>query len=336
MRPRTMRARTSEVVEAQRLVGHFLRAAQEYCRRFRPAHRHGDVIGFGERGIGGGVVRIELDRAPEQRARLHVVCARRALQCRPGAQHVDRRLRDSRSAWRTPGVARLWSRGSPRPRRSAVVILSCKAKTSASASSKRTDQSTRPSVSTSWAVNPHAVAGVADAAFDLIAHRKAAADLSGARGLALVREDGVPRHDRQRGKPAQRVDDVLRQPIREIVASRIVALVQEGENGDRRFGAELGAFRRLIAGTHSAANWSTASLQQAATTTPGQRMKLLRQSVSAVLNSVRAWSRIVDSEDRTPSSGAGEPGVPIGRGRISRRNDRHGRFKSIAAAGDRS
>ena len=54
------------IVEAERLVCHFLRAAQECGRQFRPAHRHGDIIGLGERRIGGGVVGIELDRAPQQ------------------------------------------------------------------------------------------------------------------------------------------------------------------------------------------------------------------------------------------------------------------------------
>ncbi len=36
------------------------------------------MVGFRERGIGGGIVRIELDGAPEKRARLHVARARKA------------------------------------------------------------------------------------------------------------------------------------------------------------------------------------------------------------------------------------------------------------------
>ncbi|WP_292320506.1 hypothetical protein [Mesorhizobium sp.] len=43
------------------------------------------------------------------------------------------------------------------------------------------------------------------------------------------------------------VDDILRQSIREILTSWIAAVVQERENGDRRFLVDFSVFRELIA-----------------------------------------------------------------------------------------
>ena len=66
--------------------------------------------------------------------------------------------------------------------------------------------------------HPHAIADPLDAALDQIADGEAAADLRRARGLSFVGKDGVPRHDGQRGEATERVDDVLRQPVGEVVA----------------------------------------------------------------------------------------------------------------------
>src|SRR5204863_441252 len=76
------------IIKAQRLDCQFLGTAQEGGWRFRPAHRGGNVIGFGKCRVGSSVVRVKLDGASEQGARLYIVCLRRVLQCRPGAQHI--------------------------------------------------------------------------------------------------------------------------------------------------------------------------------------------------------------------------------------------------------
>ena len=199
------------------------------------------MIGFGECRIGGSVVRIELDGASEQGARLHIVCARRALQCRPGAQHVVVGFEIFGRLGEHPPLfdLRHADRQGPGDLSGDLVLQGKDVR-------QRLVEAGRPKHSSiridELRDHPHAVAGLADAAFDLIAHREIAGDLSGACGLALVGEDSVPRHHGQRGKPTQRVDDVLRQSIREILTSRIVALVQERENGDRGFRADFGTF----------------------------------------------------------------------------------------------
>ena len=83
-----MWARTSESSRLRALFAISSARLRDAAGDFGPAHHRGDLIGVGERRIGGGVARIELDGAPEQLARLDDACALRALQGRPGAQHV--------------------------------------------------------------------------------------------------------------------------------------------------------------------------------------------------------------------------------------------------------
>ena len=75
-------------VKTQRPCGGLLRAGKGFGRRLGPAHRHGDEIGLGHAGIGGCIVRIELDRAPQQRTRLYDAGAGWAEQRRSRAQHA--------------------------------------------------------------------------------------------------------------------------------------------------------------------------------------------------------------------------------------------------------
>src|SRR3954463_12410236 len=81
----------------------------------------------------------------------------------------------------------------------------------------------------------------------LIAHCQTTGDLSGTRRLVFVGNDGVPRNHGQRGKPAERVDDILCQSIGEIIALWISVLALEWKYGDRGSRAEFDFPRGLIA-----------------------------------------------------------------------------------------
>ena len=199
------------------------------------------MIGFGECRIGGSVVRVKLDGASEQGARLHIVCACRALQCRPGAQHVIIGFEIFGRLCEHPILFDLrHANRQDSDDLSDNLVLQRKHVRQRLVEACRPKHSSLPCVD-ELRDDPHTVAGLADAAFDQIADGETAADLLRACGLSLVGEDSVPRHHGQRGEPTQRVDDVLRQSIREILTSRIVALVQERENGDRGFRADFGA-----------------------------------------------------------------------------------------------
>jgi hypothetical protein len=93
----------------------------------------------------------------------------------------------------------------------------------------------------------HAIASLAHAALHLITHSEITGDVSWICGLVLVGEDGVPRNYGQRGKPAERVDNILRHTIGEIIALWIGVLVLEWKYGNRGFRLESDASRELIA-----------------------------------------------------------------------------------------
>ena len=142
------------------------------------------MIGLGERRISGGVVRIELDCASEERARLRIVCARRALQGRPRAQHVVVGFEIFGRLGRYPPLLELRD-----PDRQGAGDLRGDLVLQDKEIGERLVEAGGPKHPAiridELRGHPHAVAGLEDAAFDLIAHRETRAISSGLAGLPL-------------------------------------------------------------------------------------------------------------------------------------------------------
>ncbi len=87
-----------------------------------------------------------------------------------------------------------------------------------------------------------APARLPDAALEDGAHSEALADRANVLGLVLERERGRPGRDAKRLDLHERVDDLLAQPVAEVLAVLLRAQVPEREHGDR--GASVGSARR--------------------------------------------------------------------------------------------
>ena len=84
----------------------------------------------------------------------------------------------------------------------------------------------------------HAVAALADAALQDVAHAKLASDAFDVDGLALVIERRIPRDDEEPAKLRQTRDDVLGNTVGEVFLLRVAAHIDERQDGDRgSFGA---------------------------------------------------------------------------------------------------
>src|ERR1700737_4928414 len=90
----------------------------------------------------------------------------------------------------------------------------------------------------------HAVAGLADAAFQHEAHPELAADLLDLDRLALVGERGVAGDDEQGGDLREVGDQVLGNAVAEILLFGVAAHVGERQDGDRRLVRQGGRRRR--------------------------------------------------------------------------------------------
>ena len=101
------------------------------------------------------------------------------------------------------------------------------------------------------------------------------------------------------GKPAQRVDDVLRQSVGEILASRIVALVQEGENGDRGFRANFGGLDCGTIGVIQSRSEASTRCRRSTATPSGTRTaranKAKQRPTRATVSGLRRLSHIAGS-----------------------------------------
>ncbi len=82
--------------------------------------------------------------------------------------------------------------------------------------------------------DPHAVAALADTAFQHVAHAKLARGALHVDGLALVRERGVARDYEEPAQLRQPGDDVLGNAVREIFLLGIAADIVERQDRDRR------------------------------------------------------------------------------------------------------
>ena len=74
---------------------------------------------------------------------------------------------------------------------------------------------------------------VAHAALEHVAHAELPRDLAHIRSLALVDEAGVAGDDEQPAQARERGDDVLGDPVGEVLLLRLAAHVGEGQDGDR-------------------------------------------------------------------------------------------------------
>ena len=156
-------------------------------------------------------------------------------------------------------------------------------------------------------IDANAIGGAKHAAFHLVLDAEVAGDARRRGAIALVRIDGVPRHHRELWKAAHRADDVLREPIGEIVARRVVAIGPQRKDRDRRLRASR------------------------------SRRAIRREKVEH--GEERGEGRHAgqhDARDLRPGSGRGR----VRRGRRSngpiRRDRGHRRFESIAATGNRT
>src|SRR3982074_2114363 len=82
--------------------------------------------------------------------------------------------------------------------------------------------------------DPHALAGLAHAAFQDVADAKFAADPPDVDHLALVGEGRIAGYHEQRLEARQRRYDVLDHAVGEVLLLRITAYVLERQHGDRR------------------------------------------------------------------------------------------------------
>ncbi len=82
--------------------------------------------------------------------------------------------------------------------------------------------------------DPQAVARLANAAFQHVAHAEFAADLLYVDGAALVGEARIPRDHEELPEPRQRRNDVLDHAVGEVFLLRVARHVDEGQHGDRR------------------------------------------------------------------------------------------------------
>ena len=89
--------------------------------------------------------------------------------------------------------------------------------------------------------DPHAIAGLANAALQDVAHAQLAAHLRGLDRPALVREDGVARDHEQPGELGEARDEVFGDPVAEVLLPRVAAHVFEGQHGD---GGPVGQLER--------------------------------------------------------------------------------------------
>ncbi len=78
--------------------------------------------------------------------------------------------------------------------------------------------------------DPQAAVGLSHAALHHVARAKFVANLPRRRRAPLESLHGVERHHPHSGKAAERVDDVLGDPVAEVLAPRIAAQVGEGQN----------------------------------------------------------------------------------------------------------
>src|SRR4051812_6380636 len=82
--------------------------------------------------------------------------------------------------------------------------------------------------------DPHPRSGLADAAFEHVAHAQLARDLAHVDRTALVGEAGITGDHEEGAHAAERGDDLLDQAIGEVLLLRIAAHVGEGQDRDRR------------------------------------------------------------------------------------------------------
>ena len=81
--------------------------------------------------------------------------------------------------------------------------------------------------------DPHTVAAAAHAALQNVAHAQFRAHLPDADRVMPVGEAGVPGDYQQRAVARQLSDDLIGQPVGEILLLRIAAQVGERQDGDR-------------------------------------------------------------------------------------------------------
>jgi len=82
--------------------------------------------------------------------------------------------------------------------------------------------------------DPDAIARLAHAPFEDGGDAELAADLAGVDVLALEGEGGGARRDSQPGKPAEEVQKLLREAVREVLLLLVRAQVDERQHGNRR------------------------------------------------------------------------------------------------------
>src|SRR5262245_57562301 len=82
--------------------------------------------------------------------------------------------------------------------------------------------------------NPHSVSGLPDAAFEDVAHTKLSSHLLHIYSPTLVGEAGVSGDYEEPAHPRQGSDDLLNDPIREILLIAVATQVVKWQNGDGR------------------------------------------------------------------------------------------------------
>ena len=104
--------------------------------------------------------------------------------------------------------------------------------------------------------DPDPIPGLANAALQDVAHAQLPAHLSGIERLALVREDGVARDHEQPGELGEAGDEVLGDPVAEVLLPGVAAHVLEGEHGDGGLVGQLhpGGTRAEVEVPHSHAS----------------------------------------------------------------------------------
>ena len=259
------------IVELDSLLRQLLGARERPGRPLGPAEQHCVHVGAAEADVGGRVPRVQLDGPPEQLAGLGVGGTRAPRQPLAPAQDVvvGRKiggrlgrcplLLDPGHLHRERADQALHDRVLHREEVGHVLLVPFGPEVETTARVGELD------------AHPDAVAGPADTALDHVADPKLPPDPRRIGGLPLVGEGRAAADHAQVREAAQRRDQVLGDPVAEVLLPRVAALVGERQDGDDGRAAAKGS--ATVARSSRCSPTRPLRASQRATATPASRRR---------------------------------------------------------------